>query len=251
MAMNDSSNLRILLNGSRGRMGRAIAAAAEAARCAISGEADTNDDPTPLLPGCDAVIDFSFHAATLPLVRAAVAQNKPLIIGTTGHTPEEKQAIAREATQVPTVWAGNFSIGVNLLFYLTQAAAAALDENYDAEILEMHHRMKKDAPSGTAERLIEILLETRKRTRQDLRHGREGLVGERSAGEIGVHALRGGDVIGDHTVMFAGPGERIELTHRATTRAVFAEGALRAARWAVNQPPGLYDMQDVLGLRPG
>ena len=247
--MGTPKEIRIFLNGARGRMGRAVSEAAAASGCVISGRADAGDDPAPLLADCDAVVDFSSHTATLSLVQAAAAAGKPLVIGTTGHQPGEKSAIAREAAKVPTVWAGNFSVGVNLLFYLTEAAARALDESYDAEVIEMHHRLKKDAPSGTAERLLEILLETRQRTRADVRHGREGITGERPPGEIGMHALRGGGVIGDHTVMFAGSGERLELTHRAGTRAVFAEGALRAARWAVDQPPGLYDMQHVLGLR--
>ncbi len=246
--MSTISDIRIFLNGSKGRMGRAIMDAAPGAGCVISGAADAGDDPVPFLDGCDAVIDFSFHTATLPLAAAAAAAGKPLIIGTTGHRPEEKEAVLREAAKVPTVWAGNFSVGVNLLFFLTEAAAGVLDESYDAEIVEMHHRLKKDAPSGTAERLLEILLEVRHRTRGEVRHGREGIIGERPAGEIGMHALRGGGVIGDHTVMFAGMGERIELTHRAGSRAVFAEGALRAARWAVKQQPGVYDMQHVLGL---
>jgi 4-hydroxy-tetrahydrodipicolinate reductase len=124
-----------------------------------------------------------------------------------------------------------------------------LDSDYDAEVIEMHHRFKKDAPSGTAARLLEIILEERKLTAQALRHGRSGITGERTAGEVGVHSLRGGDVVGDHTVIFAALGERLELTHKASDRAIFARGALRAAQWIVKQPPGVYDMQDVLGLK--
>ena len=148
------------------------------------------------------------------------------------------------------VRAGNFSTGVNLLFYLTEIAARVLDKDsdFDPEVIEMHHRLKKDAPSGTADRLLEILKESRKLQDENIVHGRSGMVGERPRQEIGSHALRGGDVVGDHTVMFAGMGERIELTHRATDRKIFAAGALRAAKWAVSQPPGLYSMQDVLGL---
>jgi 4-hydroxy-tetrahydrodipicolinate reductase len=153
------------------------------------------------------------------------------------------------AGKVPCVWAGNFSVGVNLLFALTRRASAVLGSDYDAEVVEMHHRFKKDAPSGTAARLLEIILEERKLDASALRHGREGITGERTAGEVGIHALRGGDVVGDHTVMFAALGERIELTHKASDRGIFARGALRAAQWIVHQPAGVYDMQDVLGLK--
>ena len=138
---------------------------------------------------------------------------------------------------------------MNLLFALTRRAAAVLGSDYDAEVVEMHHRFKKDAPSGTAARLLEIILEERKLNPDALRHGRQGITGERKPTEIGIHALRGGDVVGDHTVMFATLGERIELTHKAGDRAIFAQGALRAAQWVVTQPPGVYDMQDVLGLK--
>ena len=148
------------------------------------------------------------------------------------------------------VWAGNFSTGVNLLFYLTQQAAKVLDSgsDFDVEVIEMHHRLKKDAPSGTADRLLEILKSSRDLSDDQVAHGRNGMVGERPVSEIGSHALRGGDVVGDHTVMFAGIGERIELTHRATDRKIFAAGALRAAKWVCGQSPSLYSMQDVLGL---
>jgi 4-hydroxy-tetrahydrodipicolinate reductase len=153
------------------------------------------------------------------------------------------------AAKIPCVWAGNFSVGVNLLFALTQRAAGILGADYDTEVVEMHHRFKKDAPSGTAARLLDIILEERQLTATALRHGRAGLTGERSPTEVGVHALRGGDVVGDHTVIFAALGERVELTHKASDRAIFARGALRAAHWIIGQPPGLYDMQDVLGLK--
>ena len=150
---------------------------------------------------------------------------------------------------MPCVWAGNFSVGVNLLFALTRRAAAVLGADYDAEIIEMHHRYKKDAPSGTAARLLEIIIEERKLTANAVRHGRSGITGERKPAEIGMHALRGGDVVGDHTVLFAALGERLELTHKASDRAVFARGALLAAQWVIKQKPGVYDMQDVLGLK--
>ena len=240
--------LKILLNGARGKMGLAVAATAPGMGVAIAASTDMGDDLRAAVPLADAVVDFSSHQATRALIEAAVEFGKPLVIGTTGHSPEEKAELLRLAAQVPCVWTGNFSIGVNLLFALTRKAARALGDEFDVEVVEMHHRMKKDAPSGTATRLLEIILEERKLDRAALRHGREGITGERSRTEVGVHALRGGDVVGDHTVIFAGIGERLELTHRAGDRAVFARGALRAAQWVVTRKPGVYDMQDVLGL---
>ena len=148
------------------------------------------------------------------------------------------------------VWASNFSTGVNTLFWLTRKAAEILGPDFDLEVVEMHHRLKKDAPSGTAKTLAEILADVRKlQLAEAARHGRDGIVGERTPGEIGIHAIRGGDVVGDHTVIFANTGERVELTHKASSRDTFANGALRAAQWVVKQKPGLYDMQDVLGLK--
>jgi 4-hydroxy-tetrahydrodipicolinate reductase len=240
--------LQILLNGSRGRMGAAVAAAAPAAGAAIAAALGPGDDLAAALARADVVVDFSSPQATRGLLATAAAARKPVVIGTTGHGAEEQAALRVLAAAVPCVWAGNFSVGVNLLFALTRLASRTLGEGYDTEVVEMHHRLKKDAPSGTALRLLEIILEERRLGRAALRHGREGLIGARPVGEVGVHTLRGGDVVGDHTVLFAGAGERLELVHRASDRAVFAEGALRAARWVVSRPPGLYDMQDVLGL---
>ena len=240
--------LRILINGSRGRMGQAVASAAAEMGLAIGAQSDLGDDLAPLVAQADVVIDFSSHAATRGLLEAAVAQGKPVVLGTTGHTAEEKKDLMALAAHVPCVWAGNFSVGVNLLFALTRRASAVLGSDYDAEVVEMHHRFKKDAPSGTATRLLEIILEERKLDRSALRHGREGITGARTPTEVGIHALRGGDVVGDHTVMFSALGERVELTHRASDRGIFARGALRAAQWVVSQKPGVYDMQDVLGL---
>ena len=148
------------------------------------------------------------------------------------------------------VWASNYSTGVNTLFWLTRKAAEILGPGFDLEVVEMHHRLKRDAPSGTATTLAEILAAVRKQQPgKVLRHGREGIVGERTAEEIGMHSLRGGDVVGDHTVIFATNGERLELTHKAGSRDTFAHGALRAAQWIVGRKPGIYDMQDVLGLK--
>lgn len=241
--------LRIVIHGARGRMGQAVATAAAETGIVVGAAVDAGDDLAAALPQGDVVVDFSAPEATRGLLERAVAAGKPVVLGTTGHPADEREALRRLAARVPCVWAGNFSVGVNLLFALTRRAAAVLGADYDAEVVEMHHRFKKDAPSGTAARLLEIIREERRLGAEALRHGREGLVGARPAGEIGVHALRGGDVVGDHTVMFAALGERVELTHKASDRSIFARGALRAAAWVVRQPPGLHDMQDVLGLQ--
>jgi 4-hydroxy-tetrahydrodipicolinate reductase len=242
--------LRIALVGARGRMGQAITAAAQALGHAISAPMDQGDDLAAGIKTADAVIDFSFHATTAEVIKHATTFRKPLVIGTTGHAAEEKKHLLVEASKIPCVWSGNYSVGVNLLFALTRRAASVLGSDYDAEVVEMHHRFKKDAPSGTAARLLEIILEERKLTAEALRHGREGITGERTSTEVGIHALRGGDVVGDHTVMFAALGERIELTHKASDRGIFARGSIRAAEWlATGRPAGVYDMQDVLALR--
>ena len=242
-------SINSLLNGSRGRMGQAIAAAAAEAGVTLCASLDAGDAVADHIDACDVIIDFSSHRATKALLELALAHKKPIVIGTTGHSVEEKTRLLGLAQQVPCVWAGNFSIGVNLLFALTRRASAILGSDYDIEVVEMHHRFKKDAPSGTAARLLEIIMEERKLTAAALRHGREGITGERKPTEIGIHALRGGDVVGDHTVMFAAMGERLELTHKASDRGVFARGSLRAAQWLVGRKAGLYDMQDVLGLQ--
>jgi 4-hydroxy-tetrahydrodipicolinate reductase len=242
-------SLRILINGGKGRMGQAVAAAAKEANTAIGNTVDLGDDLAAALTQCDVIVDFSSHTATRAVLEAAIAQRKAVVLGTTGHAAAEKKELLTLAARVPCVWAGNFSVGVNLLFALTRRAASVLGSDYDVEVVEMHHRFKKDAPSGTAARLLEIILEERKLTTDALRHGRHGITGERQPTEVGIHALRGGDVVGDHTVMFAGLGERLELTHKASDRAIFARGAVRAAQWIVSQKPGVYDMQDVLGLK--
>lgn len=241
--------LKLLINGSKGRMGHALAAGAKELGLVVGAAIDVGDDVKAALAKCDVAVDFSSHHATRLLLELAVAKKKPIVIGTTGHTAAEKKQLLALAAKVPCVWAGNFSVGVNLLFALTRRASSVLGADYDAEVVEMHHRFKKDAPSGTAERLLEIIREERKLGADALRHGRKGITGERTSTEIGIHSLRGGDVVGDHTVMFATAGERIELVHRASDRAIFARGALRAAQWVVAQKPGVYDMQDVLGLK--
>jgi 4-hydroxy-tetrahydrodipicolinate reductase len=230
-------------------MGKMIAGVAPEFGVAIGAAVDLDDDLAAGLDSCDVIVDFSVPSATRPLLELAAGWKKPVVIGTTGHEPAEKKLLLDLASKVPCVWAGNFSEGVNLLFALVRRAARTLGTDFDAEVVEMHHRFKQDAPSGTAARLLEIILEERKLGAEALRHGRSGMPGKRTQGEVGVHSLRGGDVVGDHTVIFAALGERLELTHKASDRAIFARGALRAALWVVNQPPGVYDMQDVLGLK--
>ena len=242
---------RIIITGSKGRMGQMLlACAARLPEIKVVGAVDQGDDITPCVADCDVVIDFSLHHATAEFARLCAQHRKALVIGTTGHTEAEKADITQRKTEIPMVWASNYSTGVNALFWLTRKAAEILGPGFDLEIVEMHHRRKQDAPSGTAATLAEILAAARRvQLKEAARYGRQGLVGARTPGEIGIHALRGGDVVGDHTVIFAGEGERVELTHKASSRETFANGALRAALWVVNQKPGLYDMQDVLGLK--
>jgi len=243
--------LKLLINGSKGRMGQAlIACAATDPELAVVAEIDAGDDFALALEKCDAVIDFTHAGATAAITQACAQAGKILVIGTTGQDDATRKIIREAAREIPVIFAPNYSVGVNTLFWLTRKAAEILGKDFDLEVVEMHHRLKKDSPSGTARRLAEILAEVRGLSYDtDVRHGREGMVGERSPAEIGMHALRGGDVVGDHTVIYANNGERLELTHRASSRDTFASGALRAAKWAGGQPPGLYDMQDVLELR--
>ena len=230
-------------------MGQAIIQAAPEQDCSVVWPLDVGDDLAAGIQKADAVIDFSSHKITAEVAKLAIGFRKPLVIGTTGHAAEEKSQLTAELSAIPCVWSGNYSVGVNLLFALTRRAAAVLGSQYDAEVVEMHHRFKKDAPSGTAARLLEIILDERKLSADALRHGRQGITGERQPTEVGIHALRGGDVVGDHTVIFAALGERVELSHKASDRGIFARGALRAAQWLTDRAPGVYDMQDVLGLK--
>lgn len=240
----------MVINGSRGRMGQALLAGVEKhPDWTVAGAVDQGDDLEAVVPQGDVVIDFTFHAVTAGVAALCARHGKALVIGTTGHSEAEKAAIRRHAATIPMVWASNYSTGVNTLFWLTRKAVEILGPGFDLEVVEMHHRMKRDAPSGTATTLLEILAEVRKlQLAEALRHGRQGITGERTGTEIGIHALRGGDVVGDHTVIFAAPGERVELTHKASSRDTFAQGALRAAAWVVGRPAGIYSMQDVLGL---
>ena len=243
--------LKVLINGARGRMGQMLIACAKGdAALEVVAQVDVGDDFADALAKCEAVIDFSHHSTVEPVLARCVEAHKTLVIGTTGHTDAQVAAIRHSAAHIPLVFAPNYSIGVNTLFWLTRKAAEILGSGFDLEVVEMHHRLKKDAPSGTAKKLAEILAEVRDlQYNDDVRHGRHGIVGERTDAEIGMHAIRGGDVVGDHTVIYAAPGERVELSHKASSRETFAHGALRAAVWAHGKPAGLYDMQDVLGLK--
>ena len=241
--------MNICINGFKGRMGAAIADEAASSGHTITGEVDIGDDLKAVLSDSDVVIDFSFHTVTQSVFEAAAELGKVVICGTTGHTQEQRAKLLKIAQAMPTVWAGNYSIGVNLLCYLTEKAAEILPLSCNAEITEMHHNMKKDAPSGTALMLAESVLGPRNLSYDDLQHGREGILGERVEREVGMHSLRGGDVVGDHSVIFADIGERVELTHRASSRTIFARGAIRAAEWAFGKEAGVYSIRDVLGLK--
>jgi 4-hydroxy-tetrahydrodipicolinate reductase len=242
---------KIIIAGAKGRMGQALLrCAATMPAITVSGKIDLGDDLGAVIGQGDVLVDFTSHQNTLAFARLCAARQKAIVIGTTGHSEAERKELASMASQIPMVWSANFSTGVNALFWLTQKAAEILGPGFDLEIVEMHHRLKKDAPSGTAATLAQILAEARRQSLDNAaRHGRHGFVGERTAAEIGIHSIRGGDVVGDHTVIFAAEGERLELTHKASSRDTFALGALRAAQWVVGRKPGLYDMQDVLGLK--
>lgn len=242
---------KVIINGSKGRMGQALlACAARLPDVQVVAGIDVGDDLNAAIGDAEVVIDFSFHSITPRVARLCAERRRALVIGTTGHSEADKAVIREAARTIPIVWATNFSTGVNTLFWLTRKAAEILGPSYDLEVVEMHHRLKKDAPSGTATTLLEILGDVRKlQLAEALRHGRQGITGERTSSEIGIHAVRGGDVVGDHTVIFATNGERVELTHKASSRETFANGALRAAVWLVGRTPGIYDMQDVLGLK--
>jgi len=227
-----SSSVRVLLIGAAGRMGKTITdLASSVPRIDIIAQCDVADPIEPPMKNCDVAIDFSHADAITEICRAALQHRKPLVIGTTGHSKEQQRIIEDTARSVPIVFASNFSVGVNVLFWLTRKAAEQLGPDFTAQIVETHHKMKKDAPSGTAKTLAEVLKTARK-----------------TRGEIPIRSIREGDVVGEHTIIFNGPAERLELTHRASSREIFARGALRAAMWLINQPAGLYNMQNVLGL---
>lgn len=244
--------IRLALVGAHGRMGRRLAALA-AEDPALTVVASVDRDTAPL-ESCDpaaidCVIDFSVRERVVSTAAFCQAHALPLALGTTGLEPADRAAIDAAAQTVPVVFAPNYSVGVNALFALAAELASMLGPSFDLEVLEAHHRHKVDAPSGTARRLVEVLAESRGQTYESAaRAERNGLIGPRTDSEIGVATVRGGDVVGEHTVFYLGAGEQISLTHRATDRDVFARGALRAATWlaAAGRRPGRYDMLDVL-----
>ncbi len=198
----------------------------------------------------DVIIDFTQTSSTLEHLRTAAAKGKAMVIGTTGFTKDQLGEIGALTGNIPCVMASNMSLGVNLLLKVLQDVARVLGDDYDIEIIEAHHRMKKDAPSGTAMKMAQVIAEAVNRNLDDVAvYARKGMIGERTKKEIGIQTVRAGDIVGEHTVLFGGLGERIEITHKASSRDTFARGALKAAMWVYNKPSGLYDMQDVLGLK--
>jgi 4-hydroxy-tetrahydrodipicolinate reductase len=239
--------IRLHVHGGNGRLGQAIVRLATASGDYDVSKSGRKDDFSELVKVWDVAIDVSQPLGTIAIANRCVAHETPLVIGTTGHSADQLNQLRSSATRIPVLLSPNFSVGVNLLFWLVEKSSEILGADFDAEILELHHRLKKDAPSGTAKRLGEIIANTRSlEYDKAARHGRSGLAGERQRSEIGMHAIRGGDIVGEHTVYFAGTGERIELTHRASSRDTFAKGALRAASWLIGKPAGWYDMRDVL-----
>jgi 4-hydroxy-tetrahydrodipicolinate reductase len=225
-----NSPARVILIGAAGRMGKTVRELAEKdPDIQIAELCDLGDSIDSAIKNCDVAIDFSQADSIDEICRCARQHGKSLVVGTTGHSQQQRKAIEETARAVPIVLASNFSVGVNVLFWLTKKAAELLGSDFNPEIVETHHKMKKDAPSGTAKTLAEILKSVR-------------------SSEIPIQSIREGDVVGEHTVIFAGTGERLELTHRAANRGIFALGAIRAAKWIVHKAPGLYSMQHVLGL---
>ena len=243
--------MKIAIVGAAGRMGKMLVALADAnPELEVVAKVDVAEGYDKAWPAdAEAVIDFSFHSAVPAFVAKAAEEGVAYVLGTTGLSPEEQQAVNAAAKRIPVVQSGNYSLGVNLLLSLVEKAAATLGREYDIEITEMHHRHKKDAPSGTALMLAKAAAAGRGAT-DDFVYGRHGVIGERPEGEIAIHALRGGSVVGDHTVMFAGELERVELVHKAQDRAAFAAGAIQAVAWAKGRPAGIYNMRNVLGFDP-
>ncbi|MEW6695144.1 MAG: 4-hydroxy-tetrahydrodipicolinate reductase [Pseudomonadota bacterium] len=273
MAMTASTPHRVAIAGASGRMGRMLIEAVQAAAdCVLSAALDRPDSPAlgqdaaaftgqpagvviaadvdAALAASDVLIDFTRPEGTMQHVQACVRHGVALVIGTTGFTEAQKATIADAAQHIPIVMAPNMSVGVNVTLKLLEMAARALSGGYDIEIVEAHHRHKVDAPSGTAFKMGEVIAAAQGRRLQDCAvYERVGHTGERPAGAIGFATVRGGDVVGDHTVMFLGTGERIEITHKSSSRATYAQGSLRAVRFLAGRRSGLYDMFDVLGLR--
>lgn len=204
------------------------------------------------IASADVAIDFSSAAASVRHAAEAAAAGRPIVVGSTGFSAEQSKAVAEAARRIPCLLSPNMSVGVNLLFKVAADVARVLGDDYDVEIVEVHHRFKKDAPSGTAVKIAEVVAGALGRSMDEAGvFGRRGMTGERKRGEIGVFAVRAGDVVGEHTLVFGGIGERFEITHRAHSRETFARGAVRAAAWILGKPPGLYSMQDVLGIGAG
>jgi 4-hydroxy-tetrahydrodipicolinate reductase len=265
-------SVQIAISGVSGRMGRALLEAVAAdADCALRAAIDragsplvgqdagaawgaasgvrVTDQPASALQGAHALIDFTRPEATFGYLDACATAGVPMVIGTTGFDEAGRARIAAAARRIPVVFAPNMSVGVNLLMKLAELAAQVLEDGYDIEIIEAHHRHKVDAPSGTALGLGQAVAGAINRDLASCAvYGREGVTGERDPKTIGFATVRGGDIVGDHTLLFAGIGERVELTHKASSRATFAQGALRAAKWLQGRAPGLYDMRDVLNL---
>jgi len=240
--------MKIAILGAAGRMGQKLCELAKGTTLEVISRVDIAEGyDKAWRDDVEGVIDFSYHTAVPPAITKAAEQGLAYVIGTTGITAEEQKAVDAAAKKIPVVQSGNYSLGVNLLLELVRKAASVLGPEYDVEITEMHHKHKKDAPSGTALMLGRAAAQGRG-VKNDFTYGRQGDIGERPVGEIAIHALRGGSVVGDHTVMFAGELERVELTHKAQDRAAFAAGALKALAWAKGKTAGIYTMRDVLGL---
>lgn len=254
-------SVRVAIAGASGRMGRALLEAASATEGVTLASAldiapgswggmEVGTDVAGALRAADVLIDFTRPDGTLAHLRACREAGRGLVIGTTGFNPAQLAEIRAAGSRIPIVMAPNMSVGVNVSLKLVELAARALGPDYDVEVFEMHHKLKVDAPSGTALKLGEVAAAARGGTlERDGVFARHGVTGERKAGSIGFSAARGGDMVGDHTVYFAGPGERVEITHRASSRNTYAQGAMRAAKFLLGKAPGLYDMQDVLGLK--
>jgi 4-hydroxy-tetrahydrodipicolinate reductase len=265
--------INIAVCGAAGRMGQRIIVAAVEAGCTISGALERpghpqvgqdagllagcgqlgvliSDNLNAVVDGCDVLIDFTSPKVSLKNLEVCSLKKKAIVIGSTGFTPDERALAAELCKEIPCVLAPNMSVGVNVCFKVLKDVAKTLGDDFDVEIVELHHNKKKDSPSGTAVRMGEVVADALGRDyNQVANYHREGICGERTKEEIGMQTVRGGDIIGEHTVYFIGQGERIEISHRAMTRDMFSRGSVRAARWIVGKAPGLYDMQDVLGLR--
>ncbi|ACD96748.1 4-hydroxy-tetrahydrodipicolinate reductase [Trichlorobacter lovleyi] len=265
--------IKIAVCGAAGRMGQRIIVAAVEAGCIISGALERpghpqigqdagliagcgqlgvaiSDDLNAVVEGCDVLIDFTTPKISLKNLEVCGLKKKSIVIGSTGFTPEERALAAELAKDIPAVLAPNMSVGVNVCFKMLKDLAKTLGDDFDVEIVELHHNKKKDSPSGTAVRMGEVVAEALGRDyNQVANYHREGICGERTKEEIGMQTVRGGDIVGEHTVYFIGMGERIEISHRAMSRDMFSRGSVRAAKWIVGKQPGLYDMQDVLGLK--